>query len=70
MANIEQLKRIGFNIEEYKSEWEHAVNDIKNANHNIDKSKRITSSGRRFHESKISKMKRGICHGIVKENEK
>ena len=72
MANIERLKHIGLDIEEFKNEWEHAINDIKNAKQirNIDKSKRITSSGRRFRESKMSKIKRGVYRGIIKEDEK
>lgn len=72
LANIQQLKRIGFDVDNFKNEWEHATHDIKNAKQirNIDKSKRITSSGRRFRESKMSKIKRGVYHGIIKENEK
>ena len=70
--DIQRLKRTGLNVEQFKNEWEHAIHDIKNAKQirNNDKSKRITSSGRRFRESKTSKIKRGVYHGIIKENEK
>lgn len=72
LANIQQLKRIGFDVDKFKNEWERVTYNIKNAKQirNFDKSKRITSSGRRFEESKISKIKRGVYHGIIKEDEK
>lgn len=72
MANIQQLKRIGFDVDKFKTEWDNTTYNIRNAKQirHREITERITSSGRRFHESKISKIKRGVYHGIIEENEK
>ena len=72
LANVQRLKHLGFDVEKFKTEWENVTHEIKNAKqirHNK-MSERVTSSGRRFRESKVSKIKRGVYHGIIKENEK
>ena len=72
MADIRRLKRIGFDIDKFKTEWERATYDIENAGtiRNNDKYNRVTSSGRRFHESKTSKIKRGYYRDIIEEDKK